>query len=122
MIESRAIKSSQLVLITDDQEINRDVLEMMLEDDYDIILAEDGVECLEQIERNIDRLSIVLLDLMMPNMNGFEVLERMRADERMKRIPVIVLTAERSAELRALQAQIAPADLGGRARRPHWPL
>ena len=103
MIESRAIKSSQLVLITDDQEINRDVLEMMLEDDYDIILAEDGVECLEQIERNIDRLSIVLLDLMMPNMNGFEVLERMHADERMKRIPVIVLTAERTAELRALQ-------------------
>ncbi len=103
MIVSKHLGRPQLVLIVDDQEINRDVLGMILEDDYEIIYACDGREALEQMEAYRDRLSVVLLDLMMPVIDGFQVLEKVRDDEFLKRIPIIVLTAEKSAELRALQ-------------------
>ena len=103
MIISRQLNKPQLVLIVDDQEINRDVLGMILEDNYEIIYASNGREALELIEQYKDRLSVVLLDLIMPEMNGFEVLSHVRNDEFLNAIPVIVLTAERNAELRALQ-------------------
>ena len=103
MIKSKQLRTPQLVLVVDDQEINRDVLGMILEDDYEVLYACDGREALEKIEAHRDRLSVVLLDLMMPVMDGFEVLARVRTDEFLCRIPVIVLTAERSAELKALQ-------------------
>ena len=103
MILSRQFIAPQLVLVVDDQEINRDVLGMILEDDYEIIYASNGREALEQIERYRDRLSVVLLDLIMPELDGFQVLERVRGNEFLKQIPVIVLTAEKTAELRALQ-------------------
>ena len=103
MIKAIQIQRPKLVLIVDDQEINRDVLGIILEDKYEIIYAENGAQALEQIEAHADRLSIVLLDLMMPVMDGFEVLQRVVSDERLKHIPVIVLTAEKDAELRALQ-------------------
>ena len=103
MIKSKQLRTPQLVLVVDDQEINRDVLGMILEDDYEVMYACDGREALDRIEANRDCLSVVLLDLMMPVMDGFEVLSRVRADEFLCRIPVIVLTADRSAELRALQ-------------------
>ena len=103
MIESARIQRRQLVLVVDDQEINRDALGITLEDDYDVIFACNGKEALEQIHAHEADLSIVLLDLMMPVMNGFEVLERVQGDEQLKSIPIIVLTAEKSAELQALQ-------------------
>ncbi len=103
MIISKQLRKPQLVLIVDDQEINRDVLGMILEDDYEILYACNGREALDMIREYSDRLSVVLLDLIMPEMDGFEVLSRVRADEFLRRIPMIVLTAERSAELKALQ-------------------
>ena len=91
------------MLVVDDQEINRDVLGMILEDYYDVLYARDGQEALDMIEKYRDKLSIVLLDLIMPQADGFEVLIRIKSDEFLRRIPVIVLTAEKSAELRALE-------------------
>ena len=103
MIKSKQLKKPQLVLIVDDQEINRDVLGMILEDDYDILYASNGREALQMIEEYRDSLSVVLLDLIMPEMDGFKVLECVRNDELLKAIPIIVLTAERNAELKALE-------------------
>lgn len=103
MIKSKQLKKPQLVLIVDDQEINRDVLGMILEDDYEIIYASNGREALQMIEEYRDKLSVVLLDLIMPEMDGFKVLECVHNDELLKAIPIIVLTAERNAELRALE-------------------
>ena len=103
MIKSKQIKKPQLVLIVDDQEINRDVLGMILEDHYDIIYAENGLEALDKIKEYKDDLSVILLDLMMPQMDGFTVLAIVQNDEELKHIPVIVLTAEKNAELKALQ-------------------
>ncbi|MBQ6121194.1 MAG: EAL domain-containing protein [Clostridia bacterium] len=103
MIKSKQLKKPQLVLIVDDQEINRDVLGMILEDDYDILYASNGREALQMIEEYRDSLSVVLLDLIMPEMDGFKVLDCVRNDELLKAIPIIVLTAERNAELKALE-------------------
>ena len=103
MIKSTQMQRPKLVLVVDDQEINRDSLEIILEDDYEIIYAENGKEAIEQMRGHANELSLVLLDLMMPVMNGFEVMEIVRADEQLKHIPIIVLTAEKSAELQALQ-------------------
>lgn len=103
MIRSKQIQRDSLVLVVDDQEINRDVLGSILEDDYKVIYAEDGRQALDCMIENAEKISIVLLDLMMPVMSGFEVLDAVKKDERLSNIPIIVLTAERSAELRALQ-------------------
>ena len=103
MIHSKQIQYNRLVLVVDDQELNRDILGMILEDDYELLYAENGREALELMNERADELSIVLLDLMMPVMSGFEVLEAVRDDERLSQIPIIVLTAEKSAELQALQ-------------------
>ncbi len=103
MFKSKQIQRQRQVLVVDDQEINRDVLGLILEDDYEVIYAENGREALEKIQENLDSLSLVMLDLIMPEMDGFEVLETMRDDEEMSSIPVIVLTAEKEAELKALR-------------------
>ena len=103
MAYSNGINTRRLVLVVDDQEINRELLEMFLSDDYDLLFAENGQQAMELIRAHQDILSIVLLDLMMPVMDGFQVLAAVHADEALRRIPIIVLTAERAAELRALQ-------------------
>ncbi len=103
MIDSKFIPRHRTVLVVDDQEINRDALGIILEDDYDVLYACDGEEAMQVIEARLNDLSIVLLDLIMPKLNGFEVLERAKKDEQMRQIPFIVLTAEKNAELKALQ-------------------
>ena len=103
MIRSKQIKKPLYVLVVDDQEINRDVLGMILEDDYEVLYAENGRKAMEKIKANQDILSVILLDLLMPVMDGFSVLSLVHEDENLKRIPIIVLTADKSAELKALQ-------------------
>ena len=103
MIQSKELNRRPLVLVVEDQEINRDVLAMILEDDYDVVFADNGRDGLDKIIELQDKLSAILLDLMMPVMDGFEVLEAMNEDPELRKIPVIVLTAEKDAELKALQ-------------------
>ena len=103
MIESGGIRRRHTVLVVDDHEINRDALGAILEDDYNVLYAENGKAAMDIIRENYKSISILLLDLMMPVMNGFEVLEALKKDPEYRKIPVIVLTAEKSAELQALQ-------------------
>ncbi|MBR0405340.1 MAG: EAL domain-containing protein [Eggerthellaceae bacterium] len=93
----------RLILIADDEVINRELLGMMLEDEYEILYAEDGLEALQAIRDNADTLSLVLLDLMMPKMKGQEVLRQKQSDEAIRQIPVIVLTADQEAEIECLE-------------------
>ena len=103
MIKAKQMQRPQLILVVDDQEINRDALGIILEESYEILYAENGEQALSLMREHADELSLVLLDLMMPVMSGFEVLEAARGDEQLTHIPIIVLTAEKSAELQALQ-------------------
>lgn len=86
------------VLIVDDVIMNRDILSGMLEDRFDILEAEDGIIALSLIEKNKNELAAILLDLTMPRLDGFGVLERLRGTELMSSIPVLVISGETSAE------------------------
>ncbi len=91
------------ILVVEDEEGNRMILGNMLKDTYDVIYASDGVEALEQIKTHTDDLALVLLDLLMPHMNGMEVLKVMKEEDELKDIPVIVMTADQSAEVDCLK-------------------
>ena len=93
----------RLILVADDELINRELLGMILEDDYEVIYAADGQETIDQVRKYSDVLSLVLLDLMMPVKPGLEVLREMKADSDLKRIPVMVITADQDAEVESLQ-------------------
>lgn len=91
------------ILIVDDERVNRVMLRKMLEDSYGIICAADGVEALEQVRAHKDNLAMVLLDLRMPRMSGMEMLKVMKEEGELENIPVIVMTADQSAEVECLQ-------------------
>ena len=93
------------ILIVDDEPFNLDLLEQELQDQgYTIERATDGAEALEKVPSFLP--DVILLDYMMPNMNGLEVLARLRKDEKHKGIPVILLTAKATQEdkIRGLDA------------------
>ena len=86
----------QRILIVDDEEINRVILAEMLRDgleEYDLVEAENGQAVLSQLEQD-DNIALILLDLIMPIMGGFEVLEYMQERKLLDTIPVIVVTSE----------------------------
>ena len=89
------------ILIVDDMEVNREILEFMLCEDYNIEQAENGVEALTKLLGEMCRPSLVLLDIMMPEMDGLEVLRTMRANEITRKIPVILITAANAEEYEA---------------------
>lgn len=82
------------VLIVDDMEINRDILEEILEEDYEVLKAADGIEALKIIDEKKTELAIVLLDLMMPNLDGFGVLEEVKKRNLINKIPIIAITGD----------------------------
>lgn len=92
----------RIVLVVDDEMINREMLKEMLKDNYDIILAKDGEEALNIINENKDLISIILLDLMMPAITGKDLLRRIKANDDTCNIPVIVMTADQAAEVECL--------------------
>src|SRR5574341_1638755 len=85
------------ILIVDDEPFNLDLLEQELcEQDYEIERANDGVEALEKVPTF--EPDVILLDYMMPKMNGLEVVRRLKQEEKYRGIPVILLTAKASQE------------------------
>ena len=89
-------KLKQQILIVDDSEINREILKEILKEDYRILEAANGEECLEQLERYGTGISLVLLDIVMPEMDGFEVLAAMNQNHWIEDIPVIMISSEDS--------------------------
>ncbi len=81
-----------LVLVVDDNEMNRDMLSRRLErQGYQAIMAEDGMQALEMLPQH--PIDLVLLDIMMPRMNGYEVLEKAKQDPALRHIPIIMISA-----------------------------
>ena len=85
------------ILIVDDSEMNREILSSMLGDEFDILEAADGKECISVIRKYGRDIALVLLDIVMPEMDGFEVLEFMNKHEWIDDIPVIMISSEDSA-------------------------
>lgn len=86
------------ILIADDSEMNRAILAEMLEDEYDILEAENGKEAIAVIQEQGMNLSLILLDIVMPEMDGFGVLSEMNRNHWIEDIPVIMISSERGAE------------------------
>ena len=84
----------QKILIADDSEMNRSILADMLESEYEIIEAENGVQAVAAIQEYGVELSLVLLDIVMPEMDGFGVLEVMNRCHWIDEIPVIMISSE----------------------------
>lgn len=91
------------ILIVDDEEINREILGNIIQSEYKVIYAADGKEALEKIHSEGNSISLVLLDLLMPVMDGNEVLKAMNEEGLITEIPVIVLTSEKSSEIQSLK-------------------
>ena len=85
-----------LILIADDSAANRELLTEMLRDSYDIVEAEDGEKAIEQLHEYGKGISLVLLDLLMPVMDGFDVLAYMGTNKWLEDIPVIMISSEDS--------------------------
>lgn len=93
MYEKRKINK---ILIVDDSEMNRAILADMLREKYEILEAEDGVKAIEMLHTYGTEISLMLLDIVMPKMDGFEVLAMMNRYHWIEEIPVIIISAENS--------------------------
>lgn len=87
------------ILVVDDAEVNREILRVMLEDDYDVIMATDGEEALDALKRRKDDISAVLLDLHMPKMDGFAVISDLKEHGWLQKIPVLIISSEHAIEV-----------------------
>ena len=101
-VKFHASNGKRLILVADDESVNRELLGMLLSEDYEVIYAEDGQETEDKIRQYKDDLSLVLLDIMMPVKSGFDVLRDIKDDPELKHIPVIVLTSDQDAEIESL--------------------
>ena len=95
-------KLRQRVLIVEDDFVNQQVLGQIISSKFALVYANNGQEALD-ILRGSEEISLVLLDLFMPVMDGFTLLSIIKGDETLKRIPIIVLTSDRSSEIKSLQ-------------------
>ena len=88
--------TKQKILIADDSEMNRELLAAILEEEYDIIQANDGVQAVDCLQRQAEEISLLLLDIVMPHMDGFEVLSYMNKEHWIDSIPVVIISSENS--------------------------
>lgn len=91
------------ILIVDDEMINREILGNLLSKDYEVHFAENGKEALDTLLLREHIYSLILLDLLMPVMDGFELLENIKNNEKLRSIPIIVMTSEKDAEVTSIK-------------------
>ena len=103
-MENTESQNKKLILVVDDEEINRELLGNILNEKYKVEYASDGEEAMQCIRRDRTLLSCILLDLNMPKKSGLEVLTEIRADDALSHIPVMILTAHQEAEIESLES------------------
>lgn len=82
------------ILIVDDVELNQDMLEMILQDEYQILKAGNGRQALDLLEEQHEEIAVILLDLIMPEVDGFAVMDTMKEKGWMEKIPVLIISGE----------------------------
>lgn len=98
------------ILIVDDSDMNRDILAEILEGERPVMEAVDGREALEILEKFHDDIAVVLLDLIMPQVDGFAVLEVMKKKGWLDKIPVLVITGEEAVEIERKSFEYGASD------------
>lgn len=96
---------SKVMLIVDDLDMNRIILEEYFKNDYHVVQSDNGKMAWEYIKQNYENITIIMLDLYMPAMDGFTLLEMLKADEKYKNIPVVITSqaSEKAANIVRLQ-------------------
>lgn len=103
----------QKILVVDDEDIIRCMIrDILVPMDYDVILARDGVDAMEKV--NNFSPDVILLDVTMPKMNGFEVLKRLKGNEETKIIPVVMVTALNEMQMRVNAMELGVDDFLGK--------
>ena len=92
----KLLQNKSQILLVDDSAMNRMILKEILGGDYSILEAENGQECLEKLQTEAENIALVLLDINMPVMDGFEVLKAMNANHTIEDIPVIMISSDDS--------------------------
>lgn len=112
--------SRDKVLIVDDSELDRIALKKMLKDAYEIVEAVDGAGALRILEsqKEFDAISAIILDLVMPQMDGFEFLREYRKVDSYRRIPVIVASVERDVKTEKACLALGARDFIGKPYDP----
>lgn len=102
----RGMRMKRQILVVDDYEVNRKILTKILEDEYEVLTADTGAKALQLLNIRENKISAVLLDIVMPVMNGYEFLHRVRSDVRYVQLPIIVITQndDSDSEVNALLA------------------
>ncbi len=101
-VRFRPAEKKRRILIVEDELINREILKTILQDDYELVLAGTGTEAQNAIHEQFDTLSLILLDLNLPDIHGLDLLRETKSDIRYAHIPVVVLTADSDAEVDCL--------------------
>lgn len=92
----------QYMLIVDDMKINREVIALSFQNEFDILEATSGQEALSMLSHYNDQIAVVLLDLFMDDINGYDVLKFIKKRDHLGHIPVIVITSDNASEAKAL--------------------
>ena len=106
------------LLIVEDNELNRDILNEILKDEYKTYLAENGAEGLRLLRQHSAEIDLVLLDIEMPVMNGIETLEQIRKQQAFCNLPVMFLTADINEETMAAAERLGTV---GYVKKPYIP-
>lgn len=107
------------ILVADDVELNRAVLRSIFEEDYNVLEAENGEQALFLMRQYRDSIAVVLLDLIMPVRDGYEVMEARQADPSLRGLPVAVITADDSVESEIRVFDLGASDIIGKPFEPH---
>jgi len=99
----RDFENKRTVLVVEDELVNSQLLGFILSEDYNVLYAEDGRKALDILFANIGRISMVLTDIKMPVMGGFELIRQIKAEPKLSMIPIMVLTSETTYEEKSLQ-------------------
>lgn len=111
-------KMKDTILVVDDKEVNRYMICEIFKKNYKFLEAEDGLEAVELLKTNSDSIAIVLLDIIMPNLDGFGVLDFMKNNKSLDDIPVVMITSDSSIET---EKKLEAYDVAEVVRKPFIP-
>lgn len=111
-------KMKDTILVVDDKEVNRYMICEIFKKNYKFLEAEDGLEAVELLKSNSDSIAIVLLDIIMPNLDGFGVLDFMKNNKNLDDIPVVMITSDSSIET---EKKLEAYDVAEVVRKPFIP-
>ena len=107
------------ILVIDDNSVNRMILYKMLSDDYEIIQAEDGIEAMDIIRSQYKTISAIILDLIMPKMDGKELMKQLAGERKYRNLPILIATGEHNDDLESECLQLGAWDF---VTKPYNPI